>query len=135
MKEKLIPVLIVFGFSMFCGIVVIAMGLGTVTSPLNRIGGPMVCGDQTLEIEKDSSAYIQGEQTHKVTASCVDKQSGVKRDVTVELNGVITRLQIATGFFFSGFVLFALSMLFLNWAARRLGKSFNELFEPSVRRA
>jgi hypothetical protein len=79
MKDKIIPTLIVLGLSMFCGFIVIATGLGTLTSPLNQIAGPMMCGARTLEIEKDSSAYIQGEQTHKVTAYCVDQRTSEKR--------------------------------------------------------
>jgi hypothetical protein len=132
MKDKMIPTLIVLGHSMFCGFIVIATGLGTLTSPLNRIAGPMLCGARTLEMEKDSSAYIQGEQTHNVTAYCVEPASGEKQEVSVELMGAITKLQIATGFF-SGLIFFALAMVFLNWAARRLGKSFSELFQPSAR--
>ncbi len=43
-KDKVIPVLMVFGFSMFFGIVGISMELGNVITPLHRIGGLFVCG-------------------------------------------------------------------------------------------
>lgn len=131
MKDKIIPILIVLGFSMFCGFIVFATGLGSLKSPLNRIAGPMVCSERQLQIETDSSVFIQGEQTHQVTAYCVDAASGEKQDVSLELIRAINRLQIATGFIL-GLIIFALSMLFLNWAARRLGKSFYELFQPGV---
>lgn len=52
---KIIPILMVLGFSLFCGIVGTAGGLGTLTSPLNRIAGPMVCGERVLEIERNSN--------------------------------------------------------------------------------
>jgi len=84
MKDKIIPVLIVLGISMFCGFVAIANGLSTLDSPLNRIADPMVCGERSLEIEKDSSAYIQGEQTHKVTAYCVDIGTEKKQETSKE---------------------------------------------------
>jgi len=106
--------------------------LGTLTSPLNRIAGPMVCGNQKLEIEKDNSAYIQGEQTTLVTAYCVNTD-GEKQDVSNELIKVISRLQMITGFI-SGLIMFAFGMLFLVWAARRLNIPFEQLFQPSARR-
>ena len=70
--DKIIPILMVLGFSVFCSIVGTAGGLGTLTSPLNRIAGPTVCGERDLAIERDSSVYIQGEGTQQVTAYCVD---------------------------------------------------------------
>ena len=93
----------------------------------------MVCGERTLETEKNSSAYIQGKQTHEVTAYYVDQGTGEKQDVSVELLDVITKLQILTGVVLV-LVFFGLFILFLNWAARRLGKSFAKLSQPSVRR-
>lgn len=132
MKDRITLVLIVFGVGMFCGFVGIAPGLGTLTSPLNRIAGPMVCGNQKLEIEKDSSAYIQGEGTTRITAYCVNTD-GAKQDVSNELIKVIFRLQMITGFV-SGLIVFALGLLFLIWAAHRLNIPFEQLFQPSVRR-
>jgi hypothetical protein len=131
--DKIIPILMVLGFSMFCGIIGTAGGPGTLTSPLNQIAGPTVCGEQSLEIESDSSVYIQGEGTHQVTAYCVDKGTGEKQDVSIELSGAIRKLQFVSGIILT-LIVFALAMLFLHWAARRLGKSFAELFQPSVRR-
>ena len=132
MKDKIIPLLVVLAFSLFCGFVVIATGLGSLDSPLNRVAGPGVCGEDQPQIEKDSTAYIQGEQTHKVTAYCVS-ESGDKKDVSVELMRRISQLQVVTGFI-SALVIFGLSLLFLNWAARRLGTSVWELFKPGAGR-
>lgn len=108
---------------------IIASGLGSVKSPLNRIAGPMVCGGRELQIEADSSVFFQGEQTHQVTAYCVGQATNEKQDVSVELIVAINRLRIAAGFI-SSLITFGLVLLFLNWAARRLGKSFYELFQP-----
>jgi hypothetical protein len=45
------PVLMVFGLSMFCGIVGISMGIGSVITPPHRIGGLFVYGSaQTWQI-------------------------------------------------------------------------------------
>ena len=134
MKDRIIPMLIVLGFSLFCGFVIIANGLGTLTSPLNRIAGPAICGGRQFEIERDGSAHIQGEQTHKVTAYCVDERNGKKQDVSYELLAGIAKLQIAAGFL-SSLIFFALAMTFLTRAARRLKIPFEEMFKPSVRKS
>jgi DMSO/TMAO reductase YedYZ heme-binding membrane subunit len=63
----------------------------------------------------------------------VNEQTGAQLDVTTSVEDITTKLQIASGIIY-GLIIFVLSMLFLNWAARRLGKSFEELFQPSVRR-
>jgi hypothetical protein len=60
MKDRIIPILMVLGLSIFCGIISTVGGLGTLTSPLNQIAAPSVCGERELQIEKDGSAYIQG---------------------------------------------------------------------------
>ncbi len=130
MKEKVIPILIVLGLSMFCGFVVIAGGLGTLTSPLNVLAAPLVCGDRSLDIERDDSAYIPGEGTTRVTAYCFNPQNGEKQDVSADLMGVITGLQILSGFI-AGLVVFVIAMWVLTLAARRLNIPFEKLFQPS----
>ena len=133
MKDKIIPVLMVFGLSMFCGIVGIAIGLGSMFIPLNQIAAPMVCGDQQVKIEQNTRSYLPGEVFTSITAYCVNEQTGERKDVTSAVQDITTKLQISSGIVY-GLIIFFLSMLFLNWAARRLGKSFEELFQPSVRR-
>ncbi len=133
MKDKIIPVLMVLGLSMFCVIVVLAIGLGSWITPINRIAGPIVCGNQQLTIEQNNYRYLPGERTTIITAYCVDKQTGAKQDVTAMLTDVTTKIQLTSGTIY-GLILFVLAMLFLNWAAHSLNKSFAELFQPSVRR-
>jgi hypothetical protein len=132
MKDKIIPVLMVFGFSMFCGIVVISMGLGGVFTPLNQIGGPIVCGNKQVKIERNTYSYRPGELFISITAYCVNKQTGKQQNVTDELQDVTGKLQIVTGII-SGLVVFFLAMLFLNWAARRLNIPFEKMFQPNAR--
>ena len=133
MKEKVIAILIVLALSMFCGFIVIATGMGTLTSPLNRIAGPMVCGEKEFIIEQDTSVYIPGEETTRVTAYCVDPETAAKQDVSLDVMRRIQLLQLVTGCI-SGLVIFSLAMLFLLWAARRLNTPFEKLFQPSVSR-
>jgi hypothetical protein len=133
MKDKIIPILMVFGLSMFCGIVGISIGLGSLFIPLNQIAASMVCGGQRVKIEQHTRSYLPNEVFTSITAYCVNEQTGEQQDVTSAVEDIATKLQITSGIIY-GLIIFVLSMLFLNWAARRLGKSFEELFQPSVRR-
>jgi len=132
MKDKLVPLLIVLGVSMLCSFTVI-IPQNTLTTPLNRFAAPSVCGDRELMIEKDSDVYIQGEQTHLVTAYCVDAASGDKQDVSNELIKAIGRVQVVA-IILLGLLLFGLGMMFLRWAAKRLNTSVEDLFKPSTRK-
>jgi hypothetical protein len=126
MKNKIIPLLMMFGISMFCGIVGISIGIGSVITPLYQVAVPMICGNQQLEINQNSYSYRPGEETVTITAYCVDNKTGVKRDVT---NG----LQVISGAIY-GLIIFILAMIGLYWAARRLNKPWEKMFEPSVSR-
>lgn len=133
MKDKIIPVLMVFGISMFCGIVVVSVGLGSIFLPLNQVGAKFVCGSRELKIEKNSYSYRPGEVTTTITAYCVDAQTNEAEDVTQELYDVTYKLQLVNGLFF-GVLFFVSGMIFFRWAAHRLNIPFEDLFKPSVRR-
>jgi len=132
MKDKIVPLLIVFGFSVLCVFIVI-VPWNTLSSPLNWLAAPFVCLNGVLTVERDTSTYIQGEQTHTVTANCIDEETYASKDVSSELIKVIGKLQIISGVVLS-LVLFALAMLTLRWVARRLNIPFEDLFKPSVSR-
>jgi len=132
MKNSIGLVLIVFVSSVLCAFVTV-IPWNTLSSPLNFLAEPFVCPNGTLVIERDSSAYIQGEQTHTVTANCVDNESYESKDVSNELIKVVGKLQLVVGVIFS-LILFALVMAFLHWAARRLNIPLEDLFKPSVNR-
>ena len=133
MKDKIIPILMVLGISMFCGIIVIGIGLGSVFIPLNGIGASIVCGDRDLNIVQNSYNYIPGQETTTITAYCVDAQTGENQEVTAQLYDVTFKLQMVNGVIF-GILFFVFGMFFLRWAARRLNKPFEDLFKPSVSR-
>ena len=82
MKNKIIPLLMVLGISMFCGIIVISIGIGSVITPLHQVAGSMICGNQQLNIEQYTYSYRPGEGSVTITAYCVENQTGVKRDIT-----------------------------------------------------
>jgi hypothetical protein len=134
MKDKLIPILMVFGLSMFCGILIVGIGLGSVLIPLDGIGSSVVCGDRDLQLERNTYTYIPGQETTIITAYCVNEQTGSREEVTEELYNVTEKIRVANGVI-SGILFFFLGMWFLRWAARRLNIPFEELFMPTARRS
>ncbi len=126
MKDKIIPILMVLGLSMFCGIIVIAIGIGSMFVSVNKIAAPLVCGNRQLRIDQQDYSYHPGERTITITSYCVDAQTGAEQDVS-------TQLHIVAGVMY-GLIVFALMMIFLKWAARRLNISFEEMFKPKARR-
>ena len=133
MKDKLIPILMVFGLGMFFGVIVVGFGLGGIFVPLNGLGASIACGGRELQIEKNDYAYVPGQETTLVTAYSVDKQAETKEEVTAELYHVTERLRIINGVIF-GLIFFGLGMLFLKRAARKLNIPFEDLFKPSARK-
>jgi len=131
MKDKTIPILIVLGFSIFCSLIMI-LPQRTLTSPLSKLAIPSVCGEGTIEIERISDVYVQGEGTHLVNTYCVNEQ-GEKREVSNELFQATSRLQLPA-IIVVGLILFGLGMGFFHWAARRLNIPFEDLFKPSANR-
>ncbi len=133
MKDKIIPILMVFGLSMFCGILGVGIGLGSVFVPLNGVGASIVCGQRELKIERQTYSYMPGREYTEITAYCVDSQSGDRQEVTAQLYDVTGKLQLANGIIF-GLIFFALAMAFLKWAARRLNIPFEDMFKPTARK-
>jgi hypothetical protein len=107
MKGYAVLALIVLGISMFCGIIVIAVGFGSIFTPLNQIAGPVVCGSQQLQIVQRTYSYRPGQTNWDIMAYCVDPAAETKRDVT----GAV---QLVSGGIY-GLILF---VLLFAWLAR-----------------
>jgi hypothetical protein len=82
MKNIIIAVLTMVGISLFCGVIVIAIGIGSAFPQLDQIAGPIVCGNNELQIVQHVSHYQPGETNWTISAYCVDDKTSEKRDVT-----------------------------------------------------
>jgi hypothetical protein len=82
MKAYLIFALILIGISLFCGIVVISIGIGSLFPQINQIAKPIVCGSDVMEVKQHVYHYRPGETSWTINAYCVDSTTGVKKDVT-----------------------------------------------------
>jgi hypothetical protein len=103
MKGKLIFLLILVGFSFFCGFIVIAIGFGSIFPVINQVAAPIVCPNNTLKIVQDVTHYHPGETSWTATATCTDSATGKKKDVTF-------LLQVVAGLFYSLFPLGGISL-------------------------
>ena len=113
-----------FGLSILLGVAIMRIGLANVILPMNKIAGPMVCGDEQLVIKQYAST--SGQET--ITAYCVSADTDARRVVTDKLNYVISKIQTNAGVVF-GLILFVLARIFLNRTARKRNISFDELFK------
>ncbi len=112
MKGKIITLAIVLGISMFLGIVLISIGLGSAFPSLNKVAASSICGSEHLEITQNTYSYRPGQGTITITAYCVADQTGARREVT-------TALQLLSGVMY-GFIIFVLAMIGVGCIARRL---------------
>lgn len=124
MIDKIARIVIMFGLSILLGVAIMRIGLANMILPMNKIAGPMVCGDEQLVIKQYAS--ISGQET--ITAYCVSADTDARRVVTDKLNYVISKIQTNAGVVF-GLILFVLAMIFLNRTARKRNISFDELFK------
>jgi hypothetical protein len=82
MKSYLVGALIMLGISLFCGVIVISIGLGSLITPLNQVAKPFVCGSNDMQVVQHVYSYRPGETSWSITAYCVDAATSVKTDVT-----------------------------------------------------
>jgi hypothetical protein len=109
MKGYLITAVIVMLCSMFCGIIVMSIGMGSFFPVLNQVAGPVVCGNQTLQIDQHTRSYKPGSTNFSITAYCVDNQTGQKVDKT-------DSVQLVSGMMYS-LLFFVLAIAAIVWSA------------------
>lgn len=81
MKLDISTVIILFVISLFCGVIIVAIGLGAAFPVINRVATPLACNGQ-LQLSTDTYSYQPGEQTTTITWFCVDEKTGAKKDVS-----------------------------------------------------
>jgi len=93
--------------SLFLGIVIISVGLGSIVPAINKIGAPIVCSGDSVEIGRFASNPRPGETFVSLAISCIDPQTGVAEVKTIPM--IIT-----SGIIYS-LVIFVISMIwFIN---------------------
>ena len=88
----------VLGIGMFCGLIMVSVALGSIFPKVNSIAGPIVCGNQKLDISQYTASNSPGLVDTTTTFSCTDLVTGEKKDLTlliVFVAGMIYSLIIA----------------------------------------
>lgn len=83
MRKAIVATLVGLGISFFCGYVIIAVGLGSVYTPLYKVAAPVICRDnQYLEVVQNRYSWRPGAVMWTATVYCVDPATGQKEDRT-----------------------------------------------------
>jgi len=104
MKGTLVLGLILLGISLFCGNIGIAIGVGSIYTPINQVARPIVCGKQRLEIVQHRYSYRPGETTWSIDAYCIDDETGAKVERTALVHLVSGMFYGLVLFVFFGFL-------------------------------
>ena len=113
MPIKFGGLLILLGISLFVGVIILAVGIGAAITPMQGVSGPLVCGDNQLELQKDYYSYKPGQSGYTITWYCVDEETGAKEDRTFPVI-------LASGVIYS-LVLFVITVGLIGWGAIRAG--------------
>lgn len=93
--------------SLFLGIVIVSIALGSIIPAINKISAPIVCSGDRVEIERAASNPRPGETFISLVISCVDQQTGTSEVKTFPM--------IFTSGFIYSLVIFIISMIwFIN---------------------
>ena len=107
MQSKINSILIRLGISLFCGIIILSIGVGSVYTPLNKVAGPIVCGNRQLEIVQNRYSYRPDDTTWTITAYCVDNATNSRQENTL-------LVQIVSGTIY-GLILFGFTSIAFVW--------------------
>jgi hypothetical protein len=80
--QRLWSLLGLLGASMFCGILMFSVAVGSIFPKVNAIAGPIVCGNRQLQITQYTASYTPGSVDTTTTDYCVDPTTGTKQEVT-----------------------------------------------------
>ena len=93
--------IIMLVFSLFCGIVIIALGVGSEFTTVNTIMSPLVCGREKVEAAWKYNIAHSGNTFFNSRWLCVDETTGNAQDASIKtilISGVVYGLLIFTAF-------------------------------------
>jgi hypothetical protein len=95
-------------------VIILAIGIGAAITPLQGVSGPLVCGEDHLELQEDYYSYKPGQSGYTITWYCVNEKTGAKQDRTLPVI-------LASGVIYS-LVLFVITVGLIGWGAIRQGQ-------------
>jgi hypothetical protein len=99
--------LVLGGISLFLGIVIVSIALGSIVPAVNKISAPIICSGDRVEIGRQASNPRPGETFVSIEIACTNEQTGIREVKTLPM--IIT-----SGLIYS-LVIFVISMIwFIN---------------------
>jgi hypothetical protein len=77
--------LVLGGISLFLGIVIISIGLGSVVPAVNKISAPIICSGDQVEIGRQASNPRPGETFVSIEIACTNEQTGIREVRTLPM--------------------------------------------------
>jgi len=87
--------------SLFCGIIIIALGLGAEYTSVNKVMGPLICGREKLEVAWEYNVSHPGKAVLDGRWLCVDETAGTVQDASIKtilISGLVYGLLIFAAF-------------------------------------
>ena len=110
MKLSLSILIILLIFSLFCGVFIISLGIGSEFTTVNTVMSPLVCGSQKIEVAWEYNVAHPGKTFFGSRWLCVDETTGAAQDASIKttlISGVVY-----------GLLLFAIVIFWALWMPR-----------------
>ena len=110
MKLSLSILIILLIFSLFCGVFIISLGIGSEFTTVNTVMSPLVCGSQKIEVAWEYNVAHPGQTFFGSRWLCVNETTGTAQDASIKttlISGVVY-----------GLLLFAIVIFWGLWVNR-----------------
>ena len=110
MKLNISIIVILLFFSLFCGVFIISLGIGSEFTAVNTIMSPLVCGGDKMEVAWQYNVAHPGQTFFGSRWLCVDETTGAAQDAS-------TKTTLISGIVY-GLIIFAIIMARWIWMNR-----------------
>ena len=109
-KNMIILPLVMLVFSVFSGIFVISLGIGSEFTTVNTVMSPLVCGTERIEVAWQYNVAHPGRTFFGSRWLCVDESTGAAQDAS-------TKTTLISGVVY-GLIIFLIIIVYWLWANR-----------------
>ena len=105
MKLNISTIIILLVFSLFCGVFIISLGIGSEFTTVNTVMSPLVCGTEKIEVAWEYNVAHPGHAFFGSRWLCVDETTRAAQDASMKttlISGVVYGLLIFAIFIFWG---------------------------------
>ena len=97
MKLNISTIIILLAFSLFCGVFIISLGIGSEFTTVNTVMSPLVCGTEKVEAAWEYNVAHPGHTFFGSHWLCVDETTGAAQEASIKttvISGVVYGLLI-----------------------------------------